>query len=128
MSRSSPLVWSHADRWLIARAAAVDDPAVKSGRDVVWGGALTGLVLAALVVTSPLPVAASAVLLVRGSAPALVAAARPTSLLTVAPAAGWGLREPPALRARGALPSLFVRLRRGVGAQSSACVRPVGGP
>jgi hypothetical protein len=86
MVRSSPLLCWFPDKWLIARAAVVDDAAVsKSGRDVVWGGALTGLGLAALVVTSPLPVAASAVLVLLGSTRALVSAGRSTSLLTVPP-------------------------------------------
>jgi len=72
---------------------------------LVWGGARTGRVHAAFVVTSPLPVAADAAL--------------PYPFDAVAPASVQGPRDPLALRARGALPSFSVRLRRGAGGQAS---------
>ena len=68
---------------------------------LVWGGVRTGRLHAAFVVTSPLPVTAGAAL--------------PYLLHAVAPALVRGPRAPLALRARGALPSFSVRLRRRAG-------------
>src|SRR3954447_4187699 len=78
-------------------------------------------VLAAFVVAGPKPAAAGAACPCPGCAgrePAL--RDPPTALAIVAPVCVRGLRDPLALRARGALPSFSVRLRRRAGGRPSA--------
>src|SRR3954470_9075477 len=73
------------------------------GRVVAWGGARIRPHACCVRRDHPLPVAAGAATLVP----------------LVVPALPRGPRNPSALRALGALPSFFVRLRRGVGGQTS---------
>src|SRR3954447_2474083 len=100
MSRSSPLLVRHPDKWPIVATAGGRNAAPRMfGRVVAWGGARVRPHAGCVRRDHPLPVAAGAA----------------TLFPIVVPALPRGPRHPSALRALGALPSFFVRLRRGGG-------------